>query len=103
MLKTRSRSARSTGLPTTVALTSTALFRRDEVAETSDHAYPEVLLRDGRYAPLVAGSRTVSFDPATRWIRTIHLEAVDALERTLVADGELVGRHGLTGPSGTGH
>jgi len=60
------------------------------------------LLRDGRYAPLVSGHRTVTFDPATRWIRTIHLEAVDELDRTLVADGELVSRHGLTGPSGTG-
>ena len=60
------------------------------------------LLRDGVYAPLVAGSRTIELAPDTRFIRRVHLEATDTLGRELVADGELVARHGARGPSGTG-
>ncbi|MGE0881277.1 MAG: hypothetical protein AB7L13_15530 [Acidimicrobiia bacterium] len=60
------------------------------------------LLRDGQYAPLVKGFRATELEPGTRFIRRIHLEAVDSLGRELVADGELVSRHGTKGPSGTG-
>ena len=60
------------------------------------------LLRDGLYAPLVSGRRAVEFDPITRWIRAVHLEAEDELGRNLLADGDLVSRHGEEGPSGTG-
>lgn len=60
------------------------------------------LLRDGQYAPLVAGFRTTELAPTTRFLQRIHLEGTDAMGRELVADGELVGRHGTEGPSGTG-
>ena len=57
---------------------------------------------DGQYAPLVKGFRTTELETGTRFIRRIHLEAIDGLGRELVADGELVSRHGTKGPSGTG-
>jgi len=60
------------------------------------------LWRDGAYAPLVRGWRRATFDPSTRWITSLHVEAFDELGRELVADGELVARHGERGPSGTG-
>ena len=60
------------------------------------------LLRGGEYSPLVAGFRTTELAPGTHFIKRIHLEAADALGRTLVADGDLVARHGTEGPSGTG-
>jgi len=60
------------------------------------------LLQAGTYAPLVRGHRKVEFDPRTRWITRIHIEATDELARDLVADGELVASHGERGPSGTG-
>jgi len=68
----------------------------------SDDVSAGFLLRNGEYAPLVRGRREVAFDPFTRWIRAIHLEARDELGRDLIADGELVARHGEVGPSGTG-
>lgn len=60
------------------------------------------LFQAGTYAPLVRGNRNVEFDPRTRWITHIHIDAVDELDRELVADGELVASHGERGPSGTG-
>lgn len=60
------------------------------------------LLRGGTYAPLVRGWRTAVYDPTARWITSLHIDAVDELGRSLVADGELVARHGATGPNGTG-
>jgi hypothetical protein len=68
----------------------------------SDDVSAGFLLRDGEYAPLVGGTRRADFDPRTRWIRALHVEAVDELGRTLTAGGELVARHGEVGPSGTG-
>jgi hypothetical protein len=68
----------------------------------SDDLSAGFLLRDGQYAPLASGQRAVEFDPVTRWIRAVHLEARDDLGRDLVAEGELVARHGEEGPSGTG-
>jgi hypothetical protein len=68
----------------------------------TDHLSAGYLLQDGVYAPLVRGSRSVTFDPGTRWITSIHVEAVDELERPLVGDGTLVAHHGTGGPSGTG-
>jgi hypothetical protein len=68
----------------------------------SDDLTAGYLLRSGTYAPLVQGHRSVEFDPRTRWINRIHIEAKDELGRDLVADGDLVASHGETGPSGTG-
>ncbi len=87
---------------------ATASARESFVAYTvphedgSDDVSAGYLLADGVYAPLVAGARTLRFAPGTRFIETIHLEATDELGRPLVADGELVSRHGDRGPSGTG-
>jgi hypothetical protein len=60
------------------------------------------LLRDGVYAPLASGHRTARFAERTRFIESVHLEATDELGRQLVADGQLISRHGEAGPSGTG-
>ncbi|MHB8463985.1 MAG: DUF7065 domain-containing protein [Acidimicrobiales bacterium] len=68
----------------------------------SDDVTAGYLLRDGVYAPLVTGHRNVEFAPRTRFVCGIHLEATDELGRALVADGELVSHHGVSGPSGTG-
>ena len=68
----------------------------------SDNVTAGFVLRDGIYAPLVGGHRVVAYDPTTRWINRIHLEARDELGRDLVVDGDLVSRHGEHGPSGTG-
>jgi hypothetical protein len=70
--------------------------------KVSDEVSAGFLLREGRYAPLVGGHRTIALAPTTRFIERIHLEAVDALGRDVVADGELRGHHGTEGPSGTG-
>jgi hypothetical protein len=58
--------------------------------------------RDGESFPLVDGYRTTTLAPDTKFIDTIRLEAVDALGRELMTEGELVSSHGTTGPSGTG-
>ena len=68
----------------------------------TDELQAGFLLRDGEYAPLIGGWRTISLAPATAFIDTIHMEAVDTLDRELAADGELVSRHRTSGPSGTG-
>jgi thiamine monophosphate kinase len=68
----------------------------------TDQVTAGYLLRDGVYAPLVGGHRTVRFDPIRRWIKAIDVDAVDALGRSLAAQGHLVARHGDAGPSGTG-
>ncbi len=74
----------------------------EDMETPSDDLDTGYLLRDGEYAPLVKGSRTTTLAVDTKFIETIHLEAVDALGRELVADGTLVSRHGTAGPSGTG-
>ena len=43
----------------------------------SDELTAGYLLRDGTYAPLVNGRRTVALAPTTRFVRAIHLEATD--------------------------
>jgi hypothetical protein len=73
----------------------------DDTGTASDDLDAGYLLRDGRYAPLVQGFRTIELAPGTQFIRAVHLEAVDTLGRELVADGELVAHHGEQGPSGT--
>jgi hypothetical protein len=72
-----------------------------ESGEATDELDAGYLIRDGEYAPLVAGSRTIALDPDTQFIRTIRLEAMDARGRELTADGEMVAHHGERGPSGT--
>jgi hypothetical protein len=52
------------------------------------------LVSGGVYAPLVRGHRETEIDPVGKWVRRVHLEAVDVLGRTLVADGEVVSRWG---------
>jgi len=74
----------------------------DGDGRASDDLDAGYLVRDGVYAPLVAGSRTFELAPETRFIRAIHLHATDALGRDLDARGELVARHGTQGPNGTG-
>ncbi|HUZ11168.1 MAG TPA: hypothetical protein VMU76_13475 [Acidimicrobiales bacterium] len=74
----------------------------DHDGRPSDDLDTGYLLRDGEYAPLVEGHRTTELAEGTRFIRSIHLEATDALGRELTADGTLAGRHGTQGPSGTG-
>jgi hypothetical protein len=68
----------------------------------SDDLSAGYLYSGGTYAPLVTGHRVTTFDPDTRWITALHLEATDERGRELVADGELVARHEPDGPSGTG-
>jgi hypothetical protein len=68
----------------------------------TDQVSAGYLLRGGTYAPLVRGWRRAEYDPATRWITALHVEAEDELGRPLVADGRLVARHGTAGPNGTG-
>jgi hypothetical protein len=68
----------------------------------SDLVTAGYLLRGGEYAPLASGHRRVEFDRDARWIRSIHVEAVDELGRELDAVGTLVSRHGTSGPNGTG-
>ena len=75
---------------------------REDMATATDDLDTGYLLRDGEYSPLVDGYRTTTLAPDTKFIDKIRLEAVDALGRELVAEGELVSRHGTTGPSGTG-
>jgi hypothetical protein len=87
--------------PDEAFLAFTDPWQRDDGTAT-DELDTGFLLRDGVYSPLVAGFRVTELAPATRFIRHIHLEATDAIGRALVADGELAGRHGTEGPSGTG-
>ena len=82
-----------------VAFTDPWIDRNGRVSDDLDTGY---LLRDGTYAPLVRGFRTTALAAGTRFVKDIHLEATDMLGRQLVADGKLVARHGVTGPSGTG-
>ena len=82
-----------------LAFTDPWLKDNGEATDELDAGY---LVRDGEYAPLVAGSRTIELAPDTAFIRRIQLEATDALGRELWATGELVSRHGERGPSGTG-
>ena len=74
----------------------------EDMGTPSDDLDTGYLLRDGEYAPLVEGFRTTTLASDTKFIETIHLEALDALGRELVADSTLVSRHGTAGPSGTG-
>ncbi len=68
----------------------------------SDDVSTGYLIRDGRYAQLVSGRRTLEFDPRHRWISRVILDATDEIGRDLHAEGELVSRHGESGPSGAG-
>jgi hypothetical protein len=76
--------------------------RVDVEGRARDEVQAGYLLRDGEYAPLVRGSRSIELAPGSAFIAAIHLEAVDALDREVVADGELLSHHGERGPSGTG-
>jgi hypothetical protein len=76
--------------------------RVDPAGRASDEVQAGYLLRDGEYAPLVAGARSIELAPDTQFIRAIRLDAVDANGREVVAVGELLSHHGECGPSGTG-
>jgi hypothetical protein len=82
-----------------LAFTDPWLHEDGRATDDVDAGY---LLRDGDYAPLVHGFRTTELAPDTRFIRAVHLEAVDTLGRDLVAEGELLAHHEEQGPSGTG-
>lgn len=82
-----------------MAFTDPWLKEDGSVSNDLDTGY---LIRDGVYAPLVAGFRTTTLASKTKFIDTIHLEARDAMDREIVADGRLVSRYGTAGPSGTG-
>jgi hypothetical protein len=82
-------------------MASTDPWRRED-GTVSDGVDTGYLVRGGVYAPLVAGERWISLDPETSWVRHVHLEAVDALDRELVADGDLVARWGVTPRDGVG-
>ncbi len=51
------------------------------------------LLRDGRYAHVLAGERRLRVDPETGWPTSMDIEAVDDLDRRLTVHGEAVSRH----------
>ena len=51
------------------------------------------LLRDGEYAHILRGERTVEVDTATGWITRIAIDAVDDAGRTLAVVGDAVSRH----------
>ncbi len=51
------------------------------------------LLRDGGYGHILAGERTLTFDPGTGWPLTFAIEAVDEFDRRLFVRGEAVSRH----------
>ena len=61
----------------------------EDMETPSDDLDTGYLLRDGEYAPLVKGFRTTTLAPDTKFIETIHLEAVDTRGRDLVADGKV--------------
>lgn len=60
---------------------------------TNIHGY---LLRDGEWAALTTGSRSVlERDPVSRHPRRVRLDAVDGLGRSLVAEGEALNSIGV--------
>lgn len=71
--------------------------------QPSDELSTGFLLRDGVYGHLVSGRRRTWLDSEKQWVSRIELEATDEHGRELLAEGELVSRHGAeTTPSGTG-
>lgn len=76
--------------------------RFDESGKAVDDVTAGYLIRDGVYAPIVSGFRTTKLAPETRFITEIRLDATDALDREIVAEGVLRSHHGTEGPSGTG-
>lgn len=70
--------------------------------QTSDKVSAGYLIRDGIYAHLTSGHRSIEFDTRNSWIQRITLEATDTMGRDLRAIGQLVSRHGTAGPNGTG-
>jgi hypothetical protein len=69
---------------------------RDENGTLSDELDPGAgyLVRGGVYAPLVRGHRESRIDRVNKWTTNVHIEAIDALGRTLDCHGELVSRWG---------
>jgi hypothetical protein len=70
------------------------LVRQDGTASDEMDAGAGYLVRGGVYAPLVRGHRETEIDPERKWVRRVHIEAVDTLGRTLSADGEMLSRWG---------
>ncbi|HEX5587885.1 MAG TPA: hypothetical protein VFZ17_11300, partial [Acidimicrobiia bacterium] len=75
-----------------------------ENGELSDEMDPGAgyLVRGGVYAPLVRAYRETEIDPERKWVRRVHIEGVDALDRSLSVDGELLSRWGEQDASGAG-
>jgi hypothetical protein len=82
-------------------LVGTSPFVGEEGA-ASDEMDPGAgyLVRGGTYAPLVTGYRETELDPVHKWVQRVHIEAVDALGRELVVDGEMLSRWGEQDGSG---
>jgi hypothetical protein len=51
------------------------------------------LLRDGEYAHILTGDRSIEVDPATSWPTHIQIDAVDDTGRKLAVSGDAVSRH----------
>lgn len=69
-----------------------------EGLETIYHGY---LLRDGRSARIVSGTRSVQRDPVTNHIMSMQVHARDEEGRELVAEGRALSRMLLSVPRGT--
>jgi hypothetical protein len=68
----------------------------DEEGVATDEMDPGAgyLVRGGVYAPLVRAHRESELDPEHRWARRVHIEGIDALDRTVAIDGEMLSRWG---------
>ena len=51
------------------------------------------LLRDGKYAHIITGDRTVAVDPVAGWPTHIEIRATDDAGRELAVSGDAVSRH----------
>lgn len=51
------------------------------------------LLRDGEYGHILAGERTLTFDPRTGWPLTFGIVAIDEFDRLLSVRGDALSRH----------
>jgi hypothetical protein len=52
------------------------------------------LVSGGVYAPLIRGHRETEIDADRKFVRRVHIDAIDVLGRHLIADGEVASRWG---------